>query len=184
MCSGPAGSEQVKAGGCRARSAFQHVQNEPPTDSRDGLLKVVSRVPSPASQGGSEGGLQPDGAASKRSPQHRRNGKKKSLITFYTFFQKLLFWKKRRIFFFFFLLSSVLWFQFWSSVSAGQRWIRRHAQNIAGSAVDIPPIVMSVRPTWLLAQHCQDVGTLLPGPCCTDGSLGSTRNAKNTEHKQ
>lgn len=121
MCSGPAGSEQVKAGGCRARSAFQHVQNEPPTDSRDGLLKVVSRVPSPASQGGSEGGLQPDGAASKRSPQHRRNGKKKSLITFYTFFQKLLFWKKRRIFFFFFcpLFCDSNFGAAWAQVSGG-----------------------------------------------------------------
>lgn len=78
MCSGPAGSKQVKAGGGRAHGTLQHMQNEPPTNSRDSLLKVVSRVLSPASQEGSEGGLQPDGDASKPSPQHRRNSKKKS----------------------------------------------------------------------------------------------------------
>lgn len=68
---------RVKAGqGGRMQSAVQRVRNEPPTNSRDSLLKVVSRVPSPASQEGSEGGLQPDGDASKRPPQHSATAKR------------------------------------------------------------------------------------------------------------
>lgn len=85
---GPAGSNQVKAGEYRVHSRLQHMQNEPPTNSSASLLKFVSQVSSPASQERSEGGLQPDGDASKWSPQHRHKKKKKGLITFYEYFQK------------------------------------------------------------------------------------------------
>lgn len=86
---GPAGSNQVEAGIYRENNRPHHMQNEPPSNSSDRLLKFVSQVSSPASQERSEGGLQPDGDASKRSPQHRHNKKKKGLITFYEYFQKL-----------------------------------------------------------------------------------------------
>lgn len=98
--------------------------------------------------------------------------KKKSLIRFYTYCSEG--------FFFPFSFFSLFWPGFWdcrlkhTSVQTTRECRRKCNRRSA----DTVPIIPSASATWLLAHHCQDIGTLLPAPYCTDGSMGSTGSKK------